>query len=43
MRAVDTNKVVSFHEEKEEELRVHIIAVRTWVGRISVIEHHIEE
>lgn len=27
MRAVDTDKVVSCHEEKEEELRVHIIAV----------------
>ena len=28
MRAVDTDKMVSFNEEKEEELRRHVIAVR---------------
>lgn len=40
MRAVDTDKVVSCHEEKEEELRVHIIAVWTWVGKeFPDIEH----
>ena len=27
MKAVDTDKVVSCHEEKEEKLRIHIIAV----------------
>ena len=42
MRAVDTDKMVSFNEEKEEELRRHVITVRTWVGKeFPDIEHHI--
>ena len=44
MKAVDTDKVVSCHEEKEEELRIHIIAVWTWVGKeFPDIEHHVKE
>ena len=42
MRAVDTDKMVSFNEEKEEELRRHVIAVQTWAGKeFPDIEHHI--